>query len=360
MGNPRLIICHLASAGVDPIRMDIARRLAVTRAANVHHAFVFLGAGEAPDLERPWQRLAVPGGWSRLATLRLAHWLMQAGPGPVVLHAWTPEAVVAALPLVTTHRPLLVDWPPGSPGRRLQRWLREGVFALVCSARTTRAALLAGGLPAARLLFVPPIVDAEAWTEAEQRRGALRAALELPPEARLAVFLPPLGTNSGALYAGWAGLLVQKTCPHLRVLVPEIGPGFERVRRLYQACRHNFMLRAAPAHWRPADLVATADVALHLPLGPVAVDALVVAAAAQLPLVVSRDPHVREALGERAASWCTGGVPRSAAQALLSTLEGPARVPAARALGQAPEVVLARYQGAYQRLMERRSLVGLD
>lgn len=231
---------------------------------------------------------------------------------------------------------------------------------MVCRSVAAMRRLRALGVPADRLFVVrdglderAPVVDLRGCEPAAPAdgRAAARAALRIDPDDVAILALPPLERGAGFL-AAWAVLLLERVLPRVRLIVPGGGAPVRRVEAVVRDCRQERILRVASPTCALRSLLASADVAIFADCDGGALHALLLAAAARVPIVAANAPAVCEVLSRGGvARLFTPGVPKDAARQLLRTIEAPdANATQVRA---AAELVATATRGAQRAAYER-------
>lgn len=231
---------------------------------------------------------------------------------------------------------LFIEVEPALRGWRLVRRLltgrRDREVVLVCPSGAARERAVQLGVKAQACVVIPDGV--ESVVADTGARAALRARMGIQPTETLVVAVPPARRDTGTFTAVWAAMLLEKTRPDVRLLVPEAGPEAERARRLARSCRQSHVVRFVDRDLPPADAAAVGDLAIYLPVADAPVWGLARAMAAGRPIVASNVPAVREFLRHGHNAWlCRPDDPQAAARAMLEALERPevSRTCAARA-----------------------------
>lgn len=278
----------------------------------------------------------------------------------VILHAWTPDAAAWSVELAGPAVKVLVEVDSTADAARYVRWPRSGRLAdmptYVCRTSATQQRLRRLGVPEACTVLIRPHIDLRTFRP--DRRRAVRAQLDLGPQDAVVLALPPVARQTGALWAAWGAMLLEKIRPDVRLVIPGDGPETLRLRRLVEACRHEAVVRLAGADVTLPDLLAAADIAVYLPTGDAATTGVAWAVAAGCPLVVSALPSILETVdGEAGARLCQPHSPADAARQMLRAFEDPratqARADHARQRAAdmfSRERMLAQYANCYEKL----------
>jgi len=248
----------------------------------------------------------------------------------LLLHAWSPAAARACVPLAGPGCRVVVEietadaalasvlWPPS--GRR------AAVPTFICQTDFARRRVLQRGVPDDLCTVIRP-TSAPAGipnTRASAARAALRERLNLANGDFAILPLAPLTRQTGAFVAAWGTLLTEKIRPEVRLLLPPDGPERLRIHRLMESCRHEHVARFAPPGLPRADLLASADLAIYLPTGDAPQGALVAALASGCPLLAADVAPLREILTPGPCAWlCPPRSPAHAARGILAALEQP-------------------------------------
>jgi glycosyltransferase involved in cell wall biosynthesis len=238
-----------------------------------------------------------------------------------ILHVWSPSAIgrVASNDEVSVTPPTLLDLEfPADPRRRVAD-AGEEPNCMVPTAAMAEFALAAGIRPD-RCAVVRDSIDFGELRAADRTRA--RDRLHLSADAIAVLALPPIDRNSGAFYAAWAAMIVQRVVPQLRLIVPENGPEVARIERLFRSCARIECLRRCGNEIPLAELLIAADHATYVPTSPVSTFAVAWAMAAGRSIVASAIPVVSEVLSHGVnARLCHPGSPRDAARRLLESVE---------------------------------------
>lgn len=277
-----------------------------------------------------------------------------------ILHAWSLRTARACATLATTQRPLLITVEPGADVCQLARLNRAACVGFVSASQHARQVLLDAGVPAPRCVTIPPLV--ENVPPPDTRRAAVRARLRLAPLDVALLALPPVERTTGTYAAAWAAFVLEKVHPNVRLVIPAGGADHGRVRRLAEACRHEWMVRLAPPDLRLDELLGSADLAVYLPDGDAAAGSLAQAVARGVPLVAADVPMIREFCPPGYPVWCCRPRdPEDAARTMLKALEGLTAVAAragksARTWNEAAtrSGVVESYRRVYENLASRR------
>ncbi|MEW6249144.1 MAG: glycosyltransferase [Planctomycetota bacterium] len=362
------LVVHLLTADAPEAHLDTLRVLLAHMPACVLH----IGPGSLPaEISGCVRRVPSLLAWRPVRTLALCRKLRSLLPDAraVILHAWTPQAAEAALPLVTGCRPLVIETAGLRLGRRtvgpsLHRLQAAPAAAFICPTQVQQRRLAALGIAPARCVVIGPATDQTAIAAAARRRTELRGRLGFNDDQVVVLAVPPAGRDTGTLLAAWAAFVLEKVRHDVRLLLPDGDREGERVRRLVDACRHGWMVRHATPALRWAELLAVADIAAFLPSARADVDALAGAAAAGVPLVASDLPEVREVVGFTQSAGtgagrvqlCRPGDPADATRKLLNLIESRARPRArpAEADGCSAARAIEQYRQVYVNLAARR------
>ena len=355
------VVIHVTAADLDAAQRAVLERVAAREESRAHYLF-HVGGGRGPQVPGlRVQRVHAPFDWPMLGAGLLRRAVLArvpAGP-PRIVHVWTPTAARWAVGLADDVTAMLFEVPPSLDAAALRAWLRDvplASAALACPLSAVRARLEGLGVPRRQCLIVPPLVDVAALEAAD--RVAARARCGLSDGDTAVLILPPVERGSGAFYAAWAGMLVEKVRRDVRFVLPLGSSESSRIERLVRACEHRWMFRTVDPDVSLPDLIAAADLAAFLALGPVRPFGLAAALAAGRALVATDNAAVRELRGDRGATWwCAPHDPKDAARALLAALEAPAEarvvsdlVAAAAREAFSPEAVRTVYAAAYAEL----------
>ena len=364
------VVAHLVSAGMPADRVDVLAALLGAPELAQAQFVLHLGTGRASHFGgvQASRVHAPPLRRARAFAVRRELWKkgLFDGRHPLVVHAWTRGAAEWYLPLAATHRPLLLEVDSEADSRQIAAWSSSACMGLVCPTLTGQRRLCDLGVPAARCVLMYPAADHPRHDAA--RRSALRAQLRLSDRDCVVTILPPLTRRSCAFIAAWAALLFEKVHPEARLLLPFNGCERDRVRRLVAACRHEPVVRCAPANIPLPDLLATTDLAAYLPVADAPLSGVAHAMAAGCPIVATQTPAVREVLQDGENAWlCRPSDPADAARTMLQAIVNPERsrrqADRARALAGtlfAPARLLHQYRRAYANLAARRPACAND
>ncbi len=359
------VVIHVTAADLDAAQRAVLERVAAREYLCVHYLF-HVGGGRSPRVPGlRVQRVHAPCDWPVLGAGLLRRAVLARVPTdrPRIAHVWTPTAARWAVGLAEDVAAMLFEVSPSLDTRALRAWLRDvplAAAAVACPLSAVRARLERLGVPRRQCLIVPPLVDVAGLAAAD--RAAARARCGVGEGDTAVLILPPIEPGGGAFYAAWAGMLVEKVRPDVRLLLPLGSPESDRIRRLVRACEHNRMFRFVAPELPLSELVAAADLAAFLAQGPVSPFGLATALAAGRALIATDNPAVRELRCDRGLVWwCRPRDPRDAARALLAALEVspearivPDVVVASAREAFSPEAVESTYAAAYTELAEVR------
>lgn len=249
-------------------------------------------------------------------------------PAQAILHAWTPGALAACLPLVRRGVALLAEAESpshvGSLARRSPMPEQNGSVAWIAPTAMVRRRLIEHGVRPDACALIRDAVDFAALRAT--RRGEVRAELNLPPDAIGLLASWPVDRGSGAFIAAWATLLVVNCGVGARLILPADGGEVRRIERLMRCARHEHAACSATAQHTYGELLSATDVVLHLPDQDASTAGLAQAMAAGRPIVASALPSVMEMLVHGHNAWlCRPGRPRDAARRILQAIESPDR-----------------------------------
>ncbi len=258
----------------------------------------------------------------------------RSGDVPTILHFWSADETLDANHVIAA----IFEVEPGQERELADREPIEfpatAQLRLVARTETLARRLQRAGATPEKCVVIRDMVDPNELEPA--RRSVVRRQLGFAPQQIVVLALPPVLRSTGTFLATWATLLLEKVRSDLRLLIPAGGRELERVRRIVQSCRHEYMVRFTGPECTPAELVAAADLALFLPSGDAPVSGLAWAMAAGLPIVASDVAVVREFLRDgETAGLCAPKTPAIVAGTMLRAIEQPAesqrRAEAARA-----------------------------
>jgi glycosyltransferase involved in cell wall biosynthesis len=368
-------VLHVVAGDTSPARLERLRVL-YARPELARQRVVQLGSGtiDCAGLGKV-EHLSAPFGVGRLATDRLR--TMVPAAERTILHIWSAKALSWVMPTagigkrygaaagrIRDH--LLMDVEVPFDFRRLARAISrlrsDAGPAFVCTTHTRRRRLVAAGVPADNCVVIRDSVELTPIDAA--RRSDVRARLDVSPEHTTVLVLPPVLRETGAFVAAWATMLLAQVRPSVRLVVPEAGPEVDRVARLVESCRHQWMLRLTGGHYGPDELVAAADFAVYLPAGDAALSGVVWAMAAGRPIVASAVPATTELLTDGQNAWlCRPESPKDAARRLLQALESQDQSQRQAELGRSQVFqicdrrrMIEQYRRAYQNLLADRCI----
>jgi glycosyltransferase involved in cell wall biosynthesis len=220
--------------------------------------------------------------------------------------------------------------------------------------------LLDLGVAEPRCVLVRPFVDPTAIDPA--RRAEARDRLGMGENQVVVTTLPPVARPTGTFIATWAALLLEKTRPEVRLVIPADGRERQRLRRLVEACRHEWMVHFAAPDLSLPDLLVATDLAAWLPNRDASPASLVWAMAAGLPIVATATPAVHELLADDPMTWlCRPDDPEDAARKMDRALGQPAKPTQQTARARARRLeafsrseMVSRYRRVYANLATRR------
>lgn len=358
-------IIHLITADVSSEQVELLHRAIRQRDLAVRQVVVQLGSGEMPTLggSRP-TRVHTPlnCGWLAAGALRAA---LRRAHAPddgnrVVLHAWSSDALCWCQGRIIDGAALLVSVASDADAARvLRRSAAAGASvrtAFACGHPAVRQRLLGLGVPQRRCHLLDPPIAGDRIDAAD--RPATRSRLSLEEGHTAVLALPPIRRHTGSLTAAWGALLLEKVRHDVRFVVPADGRERTRIERLVRACRHEWMVRAAPRALDLPDLIAAADLCVYLPLRPAPLGSVAAALAAGRACLTTSS--IRAALGAHAPIWCCApNDPEAAARGMLRALQecGDQReqLSAARADARrrfAVQHAVAQLRGAYKALLQ--------
>lgn len=296
----------------------------------------------------PWRRS------STLAAIRRLGFVADR----TILHAWSPVGSAVAAAAADCVRAIIVDAPRGAAPGEWIHWPTSGrlMHAARCVVRCARdgAAFQSHGVPSTLIAAIEHTPDCNADPSV---RESVRRSLALERGDAAMLIVPPITPASGAFYALWAALLVQKIHPRLRVIVLDGGAEAARLRRLTRSTRHEFLCRFAGPRAPLADLLSAADLAIAIPSGSCAAVGVLAAARSGVPLVLSRTPDFEMLIAAEHAAWCEAGSLQRAARAVMHVVDdlGSARTRAAQGRAAAiarfnPDAMAAAYCSLYQQM----------
>ncbi len=240
-----------------------------------------------------------------------------------LIHAWGGEAAGVAQAAVDSAMPLLVTLP-GSSGERTAKWRRllaEGrKCVVVCESEPARQRLIEQGVAADGLVVIRPGVDFAAVDQA--RRRQVRAKIGLAGNALALLTLPPPTRAGGHYYAVWAGALLSRIHPHVRVIVPGESRELQRLRRFAASFGQPDLVLATGERYSLEELLAAADLCVVAGREDVDAAGLALAMASSVPIVASAIPAVTELLAHRHnCLLCRPSDPADLASCILRLLE---------------------------------------
>lgn len=362
-GDAAVAVAHVAAADIGWLeRQTLAQVLRAPQLPFRQFLFAYSTRSSPHFDDLPARPIHAP---SRLPVLRalalqraMSDVVLQTGVRHIILHAWSPKAARWCGPLIDDDHRLVVQAPWGSDAPRSICWPRSGRLhhtpAYVCPNLRAIERLRANGVPAERCTLVRPSPPRAAAPRGEA--ATLRERLGLEADAIVALVLPPITRTGGAFNAVWAGMLVEKVYPTLRMVVPSAGSETARIGRLVRSVRHEQLTRFAPPDVDLVELLAIADVAIYVPTGESPATAAMLAAEAGVPLVASSTADVLDVLPNGAAArLCAPGNVREAGRALLAVLDAlPPGVRLRRdiAAAQPPARLESQYSAVYRAIAE--------
>ena len=279
------------------------------------------------------ERVPAPLGVGWLARRSLQDAVSPAGL--TVVHIWSAKALEWVMPaakrdqrLEPTERApdyrLLMDVEFPVDFDRLASafsWLwSEGRMGFVAPTVAVRKNLASVGVSPDDCVLIRDSVDFAAINAVS--RSDVRSHLGLSAEDTAVLVLPPVLRETGASVAAWAALLLVQVRPNVRLVVPGVGREVDRVVRLIESCRHEWMLRTAGRSLASGELVAAADLVVYLPPGDAPASGLSWALAAGTPIVAAAVPATTELLTHGHNAWlCRADDPKAAARRMLQALE---------------------------------------
>lgn len=279
---------------------------------------------------------------------------------PMIMHAWSREAAEWGRSLAAGHRPLLIDVGLESDLRWVATWTDAPAVGFACPSITAERRLRELGIPAPRIVITPRGLNFAPLDSS--RRGPVRSLLGLEAHDTAVLALPPITRQAGGLTVAWATLLLEKVRSDVRLIIPPGGRERQRIRRLVEACRHEYAVRFVPPHVPLPDLLMASDLAVYLPPRDSPTIGLIWGMAAGRFIVATRVPAIAELLRDgETARLCTPDDPADAARAMLAALEDRAETKrrAQHACEQARSAfataaMIAGYRRAYTNLVARR------
>lgn len=320
------------------------------------------GAGGIPARIRrePWALVQAPA-----LALAMARAVVREARGADVIHAqWSFAGALGRIASRATGAPLVLttrgsyEMAAGGPFGRARDWAIAGARAVVTVNEKFADALRARGVPAARLHVVSNGVALRPGRRA--RRAAARARLDVPEGERMLVNVGNLAEAKGVdLFAASAALLGPRKDYRLYV----VGGGAEgRRAELRQAAaalgageRIVWVGSVAPA--AVDDWLDAADLFVFPSLGEGRPNAVLEAMAAELPVLASDLPEVREIVDDgRTGRLFPPGDARAMAAAIGAFLDAPGAWDALGTRAQAFlaergltwEACAARYEKIYE------------
>jgi hypothetical protein len=344
-------IVHVVAADAPRDRL---RRLHAALAAYVPQAVVYVGPRAATDLTGTHVHAPLRALRAGSLQRQIARVAARDNAATVVLHAWSPAAAEWCLPLAAGNRPVLIELEPPADERAVAAWSRSHTFGCVVQSAAQQAHLQAAGVPSPRCVVIEALESVE--PHAAPDVAALRERLSLVGGERAIVTLPPIERCTGAFYATWAALVLEKVRHDIRLLVPARGGDVGRIRQLVQSCRHEFMVRFVPPDVTLGDLLAVADVATFLPPVDAPLGGLGAALGAGRAVVATDAPSIRERVAGRAGVWlCRPRDPEDAARQMLAALEAPPAAAGDQLVGSRTIAqIVANYLSIYANLAARR------
>lgn len=325
------MIVHAVDERIDPARRH-ALRFLMTR-LDRHWRQTLCTLGPIADLNIPQ---TVPQRRMSASPLRFVfpdRTLQRLLPAeqPLILHIWSPNAANLLLPLFRGRSKrevqLVVEGDPRqiAQSRTAMDWSRLLAPAFVAHTAREFAAIIARGIARDRCAIIRPGVDFGEIGRTD--RAALRATMQLSPDDRAVLLLPPNEVATGVRFAAWSALLAERAFPRLRLLVPEGGSQVRRVVRLATATDRRRIVHETRDQFSLAELLAACDVACYLPEQDAPCGVVAWAMASRRPILASAVACTTELLAHGHNAWlCRPADPRDGARRLLEILDSPAEV----------------------------------
>lgn len=246
-----------------------------------------------------------------------------------VLHAWSDGAAAAAHLAADGRQGLVITAVEPPAGNRWGRWWascreRSGgpSPAFVLPSQRLRRRAREAGIPAESCGVIRPAVDFRLLRDARapSRRSELGIAEGVP-----VLLTPPSPSRAGGHYhAVWAGAILQKLWPDLRIIVPGVSTESRRLGRFVASFGEPGLLIAPGERFPFEALLAVADVMLVPAIADVPTGAIAWAMAAGVPIVGSAIPCVAEYLADHHnALLCRAGNPTALAARVRLLLRDP-------------------------------------
>lgn len=263
--------------------------------------------------------------------------------GVTMVHAWGPDAL-AACKAAGGDQPLVVSGIRIIDAERVAAWMRQirpSPVAVVHS-QVARARLARFGIDPNHVAVIRDAVD---FGEVNQARNA-DVRQRLAGAAGPIILTPgPAQRDGGQFETLWACAMLQQIFPDIRVIVPQVSPETDRIRRMARSLELPRMLITPDSRFTLPQLVAAADVLVVAPTDEADTHFIGWAMAAGVPVVGSARRSIAELLADRSNSLlCISNHPRRIAASLLRLLEdAPLRHKLTElARGQAFDVFSAR------------------
>ena len=263
-----------------------------------------------------------PLGWAPAAGWHMRH----LADGVDVLHAWSPQAMLAGRELsLATGKPLVASLPTapaGAAADEMRRAVGPGLLHVTVPTEASRSALLAAGLPGPFVHVLAPAAAAPSRTDRAAARRSVRSALGIADAAAVAIVPDALVRWAGYDVAAWAHAIVRQVREGLHLLLPGAGPHEPRARFFAATTGCGGEVHFTGRRFAREDCFAAADLAAVLHRRPLGLCAAADAMAAGLPLIASRTADLAEHVADgREGLLVRPGSPRDAAAALLRLLE---------------------------------------
>ncbi len=327
------MIVHAADDRIDPARLHALRSILTRLSPQWRQTLCVLGQIDNLDIPNTVEKRRI-----RLSPLRFAfperalRGVIESEPThPVILHIWSPDAANLLVPLFrgrsTRTIRVVVEADPRqiSQNRIAMDWSRLMSPAFVAHSARESAAIAARGISLEGCALIRPGVDFGEIGRAD--RAALRGSMQLAPDEKAVLLLPPNELATGVRFAAWSALLAERAYPMLRLLVPGGGAQVRRVVRLATATDRRRIVHETRGEFSLVDLLAACDIACYLPEKDAPCGVLAWAMASRRPILASAVACTTELLAHGHNAWlCRPADPRDGARRLLEILESPEEI----------------------------------
>ncbi|MEO8090187.1 MAG: glycosyltransferase [Gemmatimonadales bacterium] len=279
--------------------------------------------------------------WPILQELRRPHAVLHAHDA----HSLTLSGVCAALtgsPLVVTRRVVF-------PIRHRGFWLKAR--RVIAISKAVRDSLVAGGVPAERIVIIPSAVDIESSAAPQP---SIRHALGLPENGRIAVSLAALTPEKDQSTLIAAAALLVRDLPDLHWVIAGQGPLRGLLEQRISAAGLDRRFHLVDQLPDPHTALAGADVCVLSSTSEGLGSSILAAMAMGVPVVATRVGGIPELLGTGAGLMVSAGDPSGFAAAVRRVLSEPglrenlARIGLQEASGFSVHGMAVRVLGVYR------------